>query len=74
MRIEDRQEEGLFIDQGRATSPELLLLIMRLRERKKERRRGRSRKERGEGEESARRGVDSPQAGRTQCSTASQNK
>ena len=45
MRIEDRQEEGLFIDQGRATSPELLLLIMRLRERKKERRRGRSRQE-----------------------------
>ena len=73
MRIEDRQEEGLFIDQGRATSPELLLLIMRLRERK-ERRRGRSRQERGEGEESVRRGVDSPQAGRTQCSTASQNK
>ena len=73
MRIEDRQEEGLFIDRGRATSPELLLLIMRLSERK-ERRRGRSRQERGEGEESVRRGVDSPQAGRTQCSTASQNK
>lgn len=52
VRIEDRQEDGFFINEGGATRPELPWTIMRLRERRKERRKagaGRKEEERRKG-------------------------